>query len=82
MHEVHCRNGTLVISEDADDGDRIIVEPTINTFSPVRGTLHCVCGAPLEPWSVRCTAADSAELSCHRCHRVLGTIGLGVNTYR
>jgi hypothetical protein len=25
MNEVHSRNGTLVISEDADDGDRIIV---------------------------------------------------------
>jgi len=30
MHEIHCRNGTLVISEDDDDGDRIIASDAIH----------------------------------------------------
>jgi site-specific DNA-methyltransferase (adenine-specific) len=63
MHEVHCRNGTLVISEDPDDGDQIIVEPAINVFSPVRGTLHCVCGGT--------TGSVERALHCRRLSRIV-----------
>jgi hypothetical protein len=74
------RKGGLVLRK-RDDNREIIVEPIVGTFVPTRGNLRCVCGAPLEPWSLRSITADSAELSCHRCHRVLGTIGLGVEIY-
>ena len=82
MYEIPRRDGGLTIHEDDDRGDQISIEPIISTFAPVRGGLHCVCGAALESWSLRGVAEGSAELSCHRCHRVLGTIGLGVKAYR
>jgi hypothetical protein len=63
MYEVPRRNGSLTIREDDDNGDQIIVEPVIGAFNPVRGSLHCICGASLEPWSVRNMEAGSAELA-------------------
>jgi hypothetical protein len=47
-----------------------------------RGASHCACGAPLKPWSLRSTAADTAELYCNSCHRVHGYIGLATKAYR
>jgi len=75
------RDGGLVIRKDDDTSSQILVEPVFGGFVPARNKLHCSCGAPLEPWSVRHTAADTAELICQRCHHVLGVLELGVKIY-
>jgi hypothetical protein len=82
MYEVPRRNGGLTIREDDDNGDQIIVEPVVGAFNPVRGNLRCVCGASVEPWSVRTMEAGSAELCCPHCHRTLADITLTLKTHR
>jgi hypothetical protein len=59
MHDVLRRDGSTVILADHDPDDLIVVEAVITSFAPVRGASHCACGAPLEPWSLRCTAAPA-----------------------
>lgn len=82
MHGVLRRDGSTVILPDNDPDDLIVVEAVINSFAPVRGASHCACSAPLEPWSLRSTAANTAELYCNSCHRVHGYIRLGTKAYR
>jgi hypothetical protein len=82
MYDVLRRDGSTAILADHDADDLIVVEAVVTSFAPVRGAAHCACGAPLEPWSLRCTATDTAELYCNSCHRVHGHIGLGTKAYR
>jgi hypothetical protein len=82
MYNVLRRGNSAVIQSDHDPDDLIVVEAVITSFAPVRGTSHCACGAPLKPWSLRNTAANTAELYCSRCHRVHGHIGLGTKVHR
>jgi hypothetical protein len=82
MHDVLRRDGSTVILADHDPDDLIVVEAVVTSFAPVRGASHCACGAPLKPWSLRSTAADTAELYCNSCHRVHGYIGLATKAYR
>jgi hypothetical protein len=81
MREIYCRDGTLIVSEDADDGNEITIAPVIRTFTPIRDAAYCACGAPIAPWSLRDIAGGAAELCCLHCHRVLGVFGLGVRTH-
>ena len=82
MHDTLRRDGSTVILADHDPDDLIIVEAITTSFAPVRGASHCACGAPLQPWSLRSTAANTVELYCDSCHRVHGRIGLGIKVYR
>ena len=82
MHDTLRRDGSTVILADHDPDDLIIVEAITTSFAPVRGASHCACGAPLQQWSLRSTAANTAELYCDSCHRVHGHIGLGTKVYR
>ena len=82
MREFPCRDGSVALYDQDDDQDMIIVEPTVTSFAPVRGNARCVCGAPLEAWSLRCVATDAVELGCARCHRVHGHIELGTRVRR
>ena len=81
MRELYRRDGTVVIFGDANDRDELVVEPKINSFIPIRGNSSCVCGAELQPWSLRHTV-NGVELSCARCHRVHGFISTGVWVHR
>lgn len=81
MREHTRRDGAVVLTGDGDDPDQVVVEAVVATFSPVKGGLHCACGALLRAFSIR-PIATGAELSCHKCHRVHGHIELGVKVYR
>ena len=77
MRESHRQDGTIGIFGDADDPDELVVEPRINSFIPIRGNSYCVCGAELQPWSLR-HAVNGVELGCARCNRVHALISIGV----
>ena len=81
MHELYRQDGTLIISEDAENGDEIAIAPIIRTFAPIHNAAYCACGAPLRPWCLRDITEGTAELYCLHCHRVLGVFGLGVRTH-
>jgi hypothetical protein len=81
MREHSRRDGCVVLTGDQDDQDEVIVEGIITAFTPRRGGSHCVCGAALQSWNLR-HIAEGAELSCPRCHRVHGFIGVGVRVHR
>jgi hypothetical protein len=82
MREIQCHNGVLALYDEENDEDRVIVEPVVISFVPVRGNARCICGAPLEGWGWRCVAVDDVELGCARCHRVHGNIRLGTRVHR
>jgi hypothetical protein len=74
-------DGGVDLFDDADhDNQRPThVEPVAVDFIPSGAV--CVCGAALQPWSLRCIADGTAELHCGRCHRVVGRLHLGTRTY-
>ena len=82
MREVYRRNGDVVIFGDAGDSDELVAEPQIASFVPIPGNSHCVCGAPLERWSLRPVSGGGADLICHRCHQELGRFELVVRVHR
>jgi hypothetical protein len=78
----HLRcDGAIVLSGDGDDSDQVMVEGVVTGFAPVRGNLHCACGAELRPWHWRSSSADTVELVC-RCNRTLACITIGVRVHR
>jgi hypothetical protein len=81
MREHLRRDGSVVLTGDEDDRDQVIVEGIITAFTPNRDGSHCVRGAVLQSWNLR-HVAEGAEISCHRCHRVHGFIGVGVRVHR
>lgn len=81
MRESYRCDGTVVIFGDASDRDEIVAEARINSFTPVRGNLRCVCGSELARWSLRPTV-NGGELICTRCHRVQGFICTEVRVHR
>ena len=81
MREHVRRDGSVVLTGDEDDRDQVIVEGIITAFAPNRDGPRCVCGAALQSWNWR-HVAEGAEISCHRCHRVHGFIGVGVRVHR
>jgi hypothetical protein len=81
MREHLRRDGAVVLTGDGDDQDQVIVEAIVASFTPVKDGLQCPCGALLRSFALRATA-DGAELHCHRCHRIHGSIELGVKVHR
>jgi hypothetical protein len=73
------RDGTIAVYDDVyPNDDLLVVEPIVTTFTPAHGNGRCICGAPL---SLR-QSTEGAEISCHRCHRVHGLIGVGARVHR
>jgi hypothetical protein len=81
MREMLRGDGGVDLFDDADFDNRFptCVEPVAVDFIPSGAT--CVCGAPLQPWSLRCVTTDTVELGCSRCHRIVGRFHLGTRTY-
>jgi len=82
MRELSHFDDCVALYADDDDADMVIVEPCLIAFAPVHGGAHCVCGAPLQPWSCRCVAVNRVELGCARCNRVHGVIRFGTKVRR
>ena len=82
MREIHRYDGSVVLYGENDDNDMAIVEPVVVGFSPVPGNVRCVCGVPLQRWSWRPVDVDHVEISCDRCHRVLGIIELDTRVHQ
>jgi hypothetical protein len=81
MREHSRRDGCIALVDDGGN-DEVVVEAVVDDFTPVSGASRCACGAELRSWSWRRIAADNIEINCHRCHRVLAHIGVGVMTHR
>jgi hypothetical protein len=81
MREHLRRDGAVVLAGDGDDQDQVIVEAVVRSFNPIRDGLQCPCGAVLKQFAIRSTACG-VELHCHRCHRIHGSIELGVKVHR
>jgi hypothetical protein len=81
MHEYLRRDGAVVLTGDDDDPDQVVVKGTIVNFTPSQHGARCICGAALQPWSLRPTS-EGAELYCSRCHQVHGSITVGVRVHR
>jgi hypothetical protein len=84
MREMPRSDGSVALYGDNSDDDLVIIEPIVTGFVPVNGgALRCDCGAPLQPWSWRCVAAENiVEIGCARCHRVNAHIRLGTKVHR
>jgi hypothetical protein len=88
MESISRLDGCVCVVDEHNIQDMIIVEPTLASFTPVRGNAVCICGAPIEPWGWRCLAtpvehtATSIELSCSHCHRVHARFQLGTRVHR
>jgi hypothetical protein len=83
MREQSRFDDCVALYDDDDDADVVVVDPVFIDFVPAGHEMRCVCGAPLQPWSLRTTGAvNRVELGCDRCHRVHGHLRLGTRVYR
>jgi hypothetical protein len=71
------RDGAVTVYDDGATTDVVVVEPTVENFSPTRAG-RCRCGAQLD---FRRTA-NGAEVFCFHCHSVLARINLGAKVHR
>jgi hypothetical protein len=74
------RDGAIALYDDTDiNDDMLIVEPTVESFSPTRDGWCARCGGP---FSFRCATDGVSEVFCFRCHTALARLNLGTRVHR